>query len=208
MNKLSLLGDTKSKIVSLLLERQQSAVEISHTLKIQVSAARKHLEAMAELGIVDSNYISDGVGRPKKVFKLNGNGSELLPNQYSNVLNGLISKLMENGNSKNVEHLLEQVADEIGQSMRVEILSVREPKGLVQVLSRHGFHTTIERSADKTLSITCRNCPMHDVTAKHKELICDHVHDQILRSAFDTPRVERKKSAASGDEFCLHVVKT
>lgn len=208
MNKLSLLGDTKSKIVYLLLERQQSAIEIAHTLKIQVSAARKHLEAMSKLGIVDSNYRSDGVGRPKKVFKLNGNGSDLLPNQYSNILNGLISKLMENGNSKSAEQLLDQVADEIGQSMRGEILAVREPKGLAQVLNRRGFHTTIERSADKTLSITCRNCPMHDVTAKHKELICDHIHDQILRSAFDTPRVERKKSEAAGDEFCLHIVKT
>ena len=61
-----LLGETKSKVVSLLLEKSQTATEIASSLEIQISAARKHLESMQEMGLVTHEYVIKGVGRPEE----------------------------------------------------------------------------------------------------------------------------------------------
>ena len=115
-----LLGETKSKVVGLLMERRQTATDIACSLEIQVSAARKHLESMQEIGLVTHEYVNKGVGRPKKVFALTEAGREIFPNQYSNILNLMISKMLHAREVWQVEEMLEDIAKEIGLQIRNE----------------------------------------------------------------------------------------
>jgi|SRR5579875_263831 len=208
LNGLSLVGETKSKIITLLRERERTAPEVARSLDIQVSAARKHLESMVDLGIADHRYVSEGVGRPKKVFALTESASELFPNQYSNILNLFLSRMIQSGDSGQVQALMEQVAEDMGRELRAEIGSSKEMRHISSALDRLGFQSSVERSQEKgELVITSTNCPIFKVASKHHNLVCDHIHDQLLKSALDTDEVERKKCVFAGDRVCTHVVK-
>ena len=50
------VGETKERILELLLGDPKSAGEVAERLQIQKSAARVHLESLKKLGTVRSNF--------------------------------------------------------------------------------------------------------------------------------------------------------
>lgn len=220
LDLLLLLGTTKAKILDLMLERRRTAKEVAERLDIQVSAARKHLESLKEMGLAECSLASEGVGRPKKYFKLTESGKELLyPRQYSNVLNILLMKLVHKRGAPEVETILREIADDVLGQLETQQqqrqqqtpdngTASRSYDRLLSSLSHFGFESTVEDGdgRDETLSIVTRNCPMLKVASMHHDLICNGFHNQILKSALDTRSVSLRDCLASGDSLCRHVV--
>ena len=204
-----LLGETKRKVIGLLMEKRQTATDIASSLEIQVSAARKHLESMREMGLVTHEYVNLGVGRPKKVFALTESGREFFPNQYSNILNVMISKMLHAKEVWQVEEMVEDIAKEIGMQIRSEA-SLEDPKTISIALNRFGFESHVDRIEDgqeeDKLLIVSRNCPLFKVASKHQRLICHSFHGAILRSALSNVQVELNSCMATGASQCRHQV--
>ena len=201
-----LLGETKRKIVSLLMEKSQTAADIAHSLDIQVSAARKHLEAMQERGLVTHEYVNHGVGRPKKIFSLTQSGREFFPNQYSNILSLMISKMLHAKEAWQAEEMLEDIAGEMGVQIRSEA-NVMDPDAISAALNRFGFESRVDRiGSDGKLMIVSGNCPLFKVASKHQRLICHSFHGAILRSVFPNVQVELNSCMATGASQCRHQV--
>ena len=76
------LGETKERILELLLGGSKSGGEVAETLQIQKSAARVHLESLQSLGAVRSKFKIEKMGRPKKVYELTEKGREFFPRKY------------------------------------------------------------------------------------------------------------------------------
>src|SRR6267378_1747409 len=89
----TLLGPKRARILGLLLAQTRTAKETAESLKIQVSAARKHLERLRELGLVDEQFQKAEMGRPKKLYALTEKGKELFPRQYDLLLNETLAQL-------------------------------------------------------------------------------------------------------------------
>ena len=201
-----LLGETKRKVVSLLMEKSRTAADIAHSLEIQVSAARKHLEAMQEKGLVTHEYVNHGVGRPKKVFALTQSGREFFPNQYSNILSLMISKMLHAKEAWQVEEMLEDIAREMGMQIRSET-NIMDPVAISIALNRFGFESHVDRiEGDDKLMIVSGNCPLFKVASKHQRLICHSFHGAILRSVFPNVQVELNSCMATGASQCRHQV--
>ena len=62
-------GETKEKVLELLLDGPKSAGEVAEKLQIQKSAARVHLESLQSSQAVRSKFKIEKMGRPKKVTK-------------------------------------------------------------------------------------------------------------------------------------------
>ena len=192
------------------MEKRQTAADISRSLEIQVSAARKHLESMQKMGLVTHEYANRGVDRPRKVFALTEFGHELFPNQYSSILNLMISKMLIAGKVWQVEEMLQDVGNEIGMQVRNEAGSV-DPRAIFSALNKLGFESHVDRIQDGEveegrLLIVSQNCPLFKVASKHKKLICHSFHEAILRSAFSTDQVELKSCMVMGATHCRHQV--
>ena len=203
------IGETKIKIARLLLEEKQTAADIAGTLKIQVSAARKHLESMQEVGLVTHEYAREGVGRPKKVFALTEYGHDLFPNQYSNMLNLLITKMLSANENWQVQEILEGIAEEVGMQIRNAANSA-SPKDISGAMNQFGFESYLDRRVDglegKRISIVTKNCPLYRIASKHQSLMCNAFHAAVLRAAFSAELVELESCMADGAGICKHLV--
>lgn len=89
----SSVGETKEKILELLLGGSRSAGEVADKLQIQKSAARVHLESLKSLGAVKSKFQIEKMGRPRKVYELTEKGRELFPRKYDMFLNLVLKKI-------------------------------------------------------------------------------------------------------------------
>ena len=96
------LGDTKVRILELLLESPLTSREIAEKLKIQKSAIRTHLESLQSEKAVTSYFKMnvEGLGRPGKVYQLTQSGRELFVRKYDEILYLLLNKIMKK-NGKN-----------------------------------------------------------------------------------------------------------
>lgn len=206
MNKIPLLGETKEKMLNELRGGKRTAKDLADTLDIQVSAARKHLEALYALNIVREVFVQNGIGRPKKFYYLTEEGHELFPRQYERMLCGVLDKL-SNSQIANPEAMVKEIAREIASDLdtaqgnddgsRIETL--------VRALNDFGFDSAFEET-DSSFVVTSHNCPLHKVAMQHQKIVCHSFHDEIIKTALDTRDVKLECCLSRGDNVCKHVV--
>src|SRR5579875_1292964 len=119
MAQIPLLGPTKAKILNHLLSNRRTAKELAEVLDIQVSAARKHLQALQELNVVEEQFIQEGMGRPKKYYFLTDSGRELFPRRYETILSAVLERLMQYKDKGHAESIVRQVAYDIARQMGI-----------------------------------------------------------------------------------------
>ncbi|MFL6454866.1 MAG: helix-turn-helix transcriptional regulator, partial [Nitrososphaeraceae archaeon] len=114
-------GDTKQRILEILLEGPKSLGEITSKLQIQKSAVRVHLESLQAEKAVESRFKIEHLGRPRKIYRLTENGRELFPRRYDLVLSLILKKISETDGQEQTKKLVESVADDIAASIKYEI---------------------------------------------------------------------------------------
>lgn len=204
MNQIPLLGDTRTRIVTLLLEGPRTAGDLSGALRIQVSATRKHLERLRALGIVDEHFERAGPGRPKKVFGLTDEGRELFPRHYDAVLNALVTEIATDHGEPAARRALHRVADGFARAAVPEPGADREAlRQLEDGLAELGFEPSVmEKGRDCT--ITSRNCPILRTAKLHRELVCQSLHGHLIQAATGAEDVQRGRWIVDGDPVCTH----
>ncbi len=204
MDKVPLLGATRTQIVKQLAQGPRSAVQLAASLGIQVSAARKHLERLQAMGIVEPRFEKAGPGRPKKLYRLTDDGRELFPRHYDAVLNALVTEIAREQGEPAAERTLHRVAKGFAVS------AVQEPgadrahlRKLADGLGELGFEPTIAEH-EGVCTITSRNCPILKTAKLHRELVCKGFHAELIRAGTGVSQVQRGKWIVDGDSVCTH----
>ena len=89
------MGETKGRILELLLQNYKNAAEIGDKLQIQKSAVRVHLDSMQAQGLVKSYFKIERYGRPRRIYELTESGRELFPRKYDMILSLILEKIEE-----------------------------------------------------------------------------------------------------------------
>lgn len=204
MDKLPLLGITRTRIVRRLADGPCTAVELAGSLGIQVSAARKHLERLQTMGMVDHRFERAGPGRPKKFYALTEGGRELFPQRYDEVLNAVLTDLVRDQGAARAERSLHRVAAGFARSTVPDPGTDRaHVQRLASGLEAFGFDPAIsERGGECT--ITSRNCPILKTAKVHRELVCRGLHAEIIRAATGAEKVHRGTWIVDGAPSCTH----
>jgi predicted ArsR family transcriptional regulator len=207
------LGDTKGKIMELLLDKPRSSAEIAGMLKIQKSAARVHLESLQAEHIVKSSFKIERLGRPRKVYELTEYGKELFPRKYDLILNHVLKTIAEQEGKERARKIIESVSDSLAADIRdriersgnsgdfegsLKVLnSISNELGFASVLSEEGgggaaagdgpataaSHDNNEGA--KAYSILSRNCILYRVAMENQDAICHGLHDMVIRKSLD-----------------------
>lgn len=208
MDKIPLLGATRTRIVKQLLEGPRTAVQLGSSLGIQVSAARKHLERLRSLNVVNERFERAGPGRPKKFYALTEEGKELFPRHYDAVLNALVTEMAQDQGEARAQKMLQRVANGFARS------AVPEPgadkahlRQLAGGLKELGFEPTVTEQGDEC-TITSHNCPILRTAKVHRELVCRALHAEMVRAATGASDIHRGKWIVDGDPFCTHTFRT
>lgn len=214
------VGETKERILELLLGDPKSAGEVAKSLQIQKSAARVHLEALQSLGAVRSKFRIEKMGRPKKVYELTEKGRELFPRKYDLFLNLVLDKIAGKKGEAEAREIIESIAEDIATGIRAKIDKNNHPHDLEQSLkiindasNQMGFASSLERQEkDNSFYIQSKNCILHKVASNNQDMICHGLHDKIISKSLEgnnsEARIELKECMALGNEYCRHVIRS
>lgn len=206
--KATLLGATKSRILKQLTQGPRTAVQLATSLRIQVSAVRKHLDRLRAMGIVDERFERKGPGRPKKFYALTDEGRELFPRRYDAVLNALLAELVRSQGEAQAQRTLHRVATEFAKSVNRDPGTDRAHlRRLLAGLEDLGFEPDLAEARGEC-RITSHNCPILHAAQAHRELVCKGLHAEILRAATGASEVQRGRWIVNGDPVCTHVIRT
>lgn len=85
------IGTSKRAIVERLKRADATAVELARALEMTEAGARQHLDALAEMGLVESyRRASTGRGRPPTVWRLTDLAHDLFPDRHDDLTVELI----------------------------------------------------------------------------------------------------------------------
>lgn len=214
------LGETKERILELLLDGSKSAGEVADRLQIQKSAARVHLESLQSLRAVRSKFKIEKMGRPKKVYELTEKGREFFPRKYDLFLNLVLDKIAGKKGQAEAREIIESIAEDIASGIRVKINKNNHSHDLEQSLkiindatNQMGFASSLERDEkDDSFYIQSRNCILHKVASANQDMICHGLHDKIISKALENnnpdARIELKECMALGNEYCRHIIRS
>lgn len=214
------LGETKGRILELLLDGSKSAGEVADRLQIQKSAARVHLESLQSLRAVRSKFKIEKMGRPKKVYELTEKGREFFPRKYDLFLNLVLDKIAGKKGQAEAREIIESIAEDIASGIRAKINKNNHPHDLEQSLkiindatNQMGFASSLERDEkDDSFYIQSRNCILHKVASANQDMICHGLHDKIISKALEgnnpDARIELKECMALGNEYCRHIIRS
>ena len=216
--ELANVGETKERILELLLGGSKSAGEIAKTVQIQKSAARVHLEALQSLGAVRSKFKIEKMGRPKKVYELTEKGREIFPRKYDLFLNLILDKIAGKKGQAEAREIIESIAEDIASGIRAKIDKNNHPHDLEHSLkiineasNQMGFASSLGREEkDNSYYIQSKNCILHKVASNNQDMICHGLHDKIISKSLEgssDARVELKECMALGNEYCRHVIR-
>lgn len=211
-------GETKDKILKMLLDGPKSSVEIADKLQIQKSAVRSHLESLQSEKVVTSYFKLniDRMGRPRRVYELTENGRELFTRKYEEILSLILKKISEISGQEELRKIVESIADEIGAEIKLKIQknginNLEDRLKMLNLLSDElGFVSSLRKERDGSFYVTSKNCILHKVALKNQDIICHGLHDRMIRKALEEEnsdiKVELKDCIALGSNFSRHKI--
>jgi DeoR family transcriptional regulator, suf operon transcriptional repressor len=214
------VGETKERILELLLGGSKSAGEVAESLRIQKSAARVHLETLQSVRAVRSKFKIEKMGRPKKVYELTEKGREFFPRKYDLFLNLVLDKIAGKKGEAEAREIIESIAEDIASGIRAKIdKNNHHPHDLEQSLkiindatNQMGFASSLEREEkDSSFYIQSKNCILHKVASNNQDMICHGLHDKIISKSLEGNsgvRIELKECMALGNEYCRHIIRS
>jgi predicted ArsR family transcriptional regulator len=206
---MALLGETRARIVDLLLEGARTTHQLAASLKIHHTAVRAHLEGLERNGLVVAEFRHEGVGRPKKYYALTEDGRELLPRRYQLMLEIILENLLKTHGREEVERLMRAVARELAS--KLEVAATGAPLGdrvkkAVEALNELGFRASVQKEGGQ-LTIVRTSCVFQQTAAAHHDLVCQVFDQELLNASLKgDAMVEMVQSQAKGDCVCKHVV--
>lgn len=194
---------TASEILELLRDGPLQAKAMGEAVQVDTSAAYRHLERLMSEGLVTSEEVVEGPGRPKKVYSLTEQGWEAFPRDYRLLLSSLLDTIIEHEGQDTLETYLALIARELAAPIALREDLQERLDGLVDLYNELGFEAHLEREGDK-LYLVQRNCPFLQVAKDNPDALCRCLDEGIQRAALPDAEVRLESSLALGANRCRH----
>ncbi len=201
---MDLLGETRAAIVQHLRDAGDASVaELAEHLDISEVATRRHVDRLADDGLVDSETVNPGRGRPVARWSLTERGVGLFPSRYDELAHQLLDFLAEGGREQLGAFLRwrqEQQVSTYAADVDADDLPGRVAQ-LAELLTRDGYRAEVEATGDG-FTLRQQHCTIADVAAD-QPLLCAHEAAAFGRLLGDEVRVTRRETIARGDGACV-----
>ena len=204
----STVKSTRQKVLQTLLKKHRcSIIELADAVGINPISVRHHISRLQAEGLVTSEDVRQGVGRPKQVFFLTEAGLEEFPTRYLRLTIRLLEQLKENLPQKMVDQLFSQMAadlvEEYAHTADQQDMSIEQRLELVNdLLQEEGFDLEWEKKENQYF-IREISCPYLHVGQSHPEVCV--IDETLISTVLDLP-TEKIKCVLDGDNHCTYVV--
>lgn len=189
------LPDNEQALEVIKRNGPSSVSDIAAAMGVTTEGARFHLLRLENNGLIKSESVSQGRGRPKQIWSLTKHGHDRFPNTHeelnANIIQMMRDTLGEDAVDKVVERhqqtLKERYSREIDPTDDLE----NRIKKLVEIRSREGYMADYHKKPDHFLFIE-NHCPICSA-AKACQGFCkaeETTFNQILGTNVSVERVE------------------
>lgn len=196
--------NTRTKILTSLLGRDLSALDLRTVLGINESAIRRHLDILENRGLIEHRFEKASKGRPKKLYRITDRGRSLFPRESGILLSILTEKLVEEFGRSEVERLMDLVAEGFADRLIGEERSGSTEEilnRLVEAFNDLGFYCDLTGDGDAYV-MEYRNCVFADVPSEFSKWVC-LLHQKVLGKVLGDIEIDQVSSIMAGDDHCL-----
>jgi predicted ArsR family transcriptional regulator len=197
---------TRMEVLEHLRRKQAASAEsIGTELGITANAVRQHLTNLEREGLVRSQPVRNGRGRPAHRFSLTEKADAVFPKRYGQLATMVLTEIQEMGGPEALDEIFRRVALRHVEHILPELegLGFEEKLDrLVAWIGRAGTLAESEKTADG-IRVTIHNCPFRNTALKFPQ-VCT-ITPQMLTTALDAP-VAQSESIHRRDPYCSFVV--
>ena len=200
------MNATRDIILKTFKSRGQATIaELADSLGVSPVSIRHHLSSLQAEGLIRSEEVRHGVGRPHLVYALTDAGQERFPTKYLALSGRLLDELKTTLPAEAIAAMFGRMAETIAADIAPKIAGKpldQKMSLLVEVLGEEGFmaHWNV---VGETYQLTEYNCPYFRIGHKHPE-VC-RIDEVLISSVLDLP-VEKHTCLLNGDERCTFTI--
>jgi len=175
--KMVLGGDSRRQVLAHLLDRKSGSTvdDMIASIGLSRTAVNQHLMVLEREGFVRKGESRKTGGRPRHLYVLTEEGTNLFPKVYAWFSRLLIQTLREQMG----EEQLSRYMYDLGVRMSADLIPrlvgknrVERVEEIVKVMNETGFRATTITSerGDKIPRVQCTNCVYHDLSKDYPEV--------------------------------------
>ncbi|MHB1471027.1 MAG: helix-turn-helix transcriptional regulator [Thermoplasmataceae archaeon] len=208
MNNLIRSGGTKSTIIlELKKEQELSLDDLSKRLGISKVATLKHMIGLEEDGLAKRRYLSMQRGRPRCIFSLTENGTDLLPKKYSEIAVEALNYIEKELGREHVVNLLRLRTGKMVIPYRKNLEGL-DPEEKVMRLSKlrdeDGYLSNWKKVDENTYELVEFNCPILGISVHYSEAC--RAESDMFRSTTDA-EIDVTHRVIDGSKACRFLIK-
>lgn len=202
-------GATRRKILNTLKRSDGlTADQLAGMLGITSMAVRKHLAALEQDGLIESDLVRRAIGRPANVYRISNLADDFFPKQYDLVVTDLLTDLVQIDGERKVDLLLERRADRTREYLESRLKSARtlgeRVAALAEGMDSLGYLACWEQVDESTYMVKQYNCAINRV-ASCFPVACHYEADMFRRLL--KADVERSSHVLAGDHLCCYIIR-
>ncbi|NJO84134.1 MAG: DeoR family transcriptional regulator, partial [Blastochloris sp.] len=146
---------------------QATIKELEQVLGVSTTAVREHLAHLQVSGLVETDTVRHGPGRPRLIYTLTEKAQTYFPRHYDMLINLILEELSAEGGPERVDRLLQRVGERLRTDYAVHIHAedLQERLGeLRETLEARGVPAEVEPDG---AGFKILSCPYHDVAQEH-----------------------------------------
>lgn len=130
------LEGTKLALLERLVPQDRHVLQVAHEIRIRESAIRRHFDHLENKGYVEGYFQQEGLGRPKKYYRLTDKGKRRYPDPYVQRLRGGLDTLVRNGTAANRETAAPKYGAQRVENYRSSIEAADTPLAFSRAVER------------------------------------------------------------------------
>jgi predicted ArsR family transcriptional regulator len=198
---------TRDRVARTILENGPStAADLALRLDLTPAAVRRHLDHLADEGVVESRdqkvYGTRGRGRPAKVFALTETGRDSFDQQYDDLAVQAMRFLAETQGEEAVVEFARRRVAFVGRDYADVMASdpdLTPAEALARVFTQNGYAASVRELPVVGEQLCQQHCPVSHVAHEFPQL-CE-AETEAIASVLGT-HVQRLATIAHGDGVC------
>lgn len=203
------MAETRQEILQYLRENGGAdANKLAEVLGLSPVTIHYHINVLQRDGLLETQAVRQGVGRPRNVFTLRATALEKFPQSYHRLSDRLLEVLKSRLSEADIQALFEGIGAEIAAEHAADLNGKtleQKIETLTSLLGEEGFMSRLEKLSNDHFVLTQVNCPYQYVATRHPE-VCE-LDIQLMNSALGT-EVKRDTCVVHGDAVCTFHIKS
>lgn len=193
-----------------ILKKQgpKSVKALAGEMNITTEGVRFHLMKLEKEGLISSESVAEGRGRPKKYWSLTEKGHNRFPDRHGELTANLLAMMRDELGERAVDQvigkheevMLARYAEEINADMSLEERIAK----LTEIRTREGYMAGYEKRGDEFLFVE-NHCPICSAAAVCQGF-CRAEMSIFKRVLGEKTEIERVEHIVSGERRCAYKI--